>query len=418
MEDEQKDYLEAVEVRLNHLVGMAYSGHRIGTWCFSLKSGHLYFCSAANETYMEKFFRQGGCHEYAFEHAQALEVPFLMSDRNGMIWLGEHVTISGGSHMLIILGPMFYDSTSPEYVEAVARRLLLDGEISTAEATPLRTALSEIPVVSAQTVVAYAKMLHFTVTRKTLATGDIHYQKEKRQQDSERESPEDPGQADYSLIHSQEELFLQCVREGNLNYRQVLNGLHYSVLDLPLSGDPVRSELYKLVASAALCSRAAIEGGLSPKIAVDLETSYLRQADSLTRVTELRELNMQLMDDFVRHVHQARKFSHCSSHIQECCQYIETHLTDDLSIQRIASEIGYAEYYLTRKFRKEMGTRLTDYIKEARLDYARVCLLSTDMSVEEISDLLQFSSRNYFTRVFREKTGKTPTEYRNLQKNG
>ena len=59
-----------------------------------------------------------------------------------------------------------------------------------------------------------------------------------------------------------------------------------------------------------------------------------------------------------------------------------------------------------------MGIRLTDYIKEARLEYAKVCLLSTELSVEEISDLLQFSSRNYFTRVFREKTGRTPSEFR------
>ena len=209
---------------------------------------------------------------------------------------------------------------------------------------------------------------------------------------------------------------MQCVREGNLNYMEVLNGLNYSVLDLPLSGSPVRSELYKLVANAALCSRAAIEGGLSPKIAIDLETQYLRKADKLTKVTELRELNLQLLDDFVRHVHQAKTRADRSQQIQECCEYIATHLTEDLSIQRIAREIGYAEYYLTRKFQKEMGVRLTDYIKEARLDYAKVCLLSTELSVEEISDLLQFSSRNYFTRVFREKTGKTPTEFRLQQK--
>ncbi|MEE3378171.1 MAG: helix-turn-helix transcriptional regulator, partial [Lachnospiraceae bacterium] len=80
--------------------------------------------------------------------------------------------------------------------------------------------------------------------------------------------------------------------------------------------------------------------------------------------------------------------------------------------------VGEAEYYLTRNFQNEKGVRRIDYIKYARLEYAKVCLLSTERSVEEISDLLQFSSRNYFTRVFREKTGMTPTEFRTQKLSG
>ena len=406
---------EVVDVRLSHMVGAVYSANRIGTWCFSAKTKKLYFSSAMHETQMENFFRLGGCYDYAFGKAKELAGPFLMSDRIGMIWLGEYVTIEAGAQMLVLMGPMFYASTSHEYVDALLRKLVFDGEIPSTEVASYRAVLADIPIVSAQTVMAHARLLHFTITQRTLANGDIHYQTEKLQQESAPVQPESRSWVDYSLVHSQEEMFLQCVRDGNLNYMDVLNGLNYAVLDLPLSGSPVRSELYKVVANAALCSRAAIEGGLSPKIAIDLETKYLRKADKLTKVTELRELNLQLLDDFVRHVHQAKTQSDRSRHIQECCEYIATHLTDDLSIQRIAKEIGYAEYYLTRKFQKEMGVRLTDYIKDARLDYAKVCLLSTELSVEEISDLLQFSSRNYFTRVFREKTGKTPTEFRAQQ---
>ena len=412
MEEAENRYLEPVEVRLSHLVGLAFSGHGIGTWCFSRTTRHLFFNSNTHAEQLEKYFRIGGCMEYAFGAAGELKVPFLMSDRIGMIWLGENITLSEGSPMLVLMGPMFYAGTSSEHVESYLTRMVYSGEISRAEVSEYKKVLPDIPVVSAQTVVAYARMLHFSITQKTLPIGDIHYQTEKLEKESVPVSPEDRSWADYSLVHAQEEMFLQCVREGNLNYMDVLNELNYAVLDLPLSGNPVRSELYKLVANAALCSRAAIEGGLSPKIAIDLETRYLRKADKLTKVTELRELNFQLLDDYIHHVHEAKTQGDRSKHIQECCEFIRTHLTEDLSIQRIAGEIGYAEYYLTRKFQKETGVRLTEYIKEARLDYAKVCLLSTDLSVEEISDLLQFSSRNYFTRVFREKTGKTPTEFR------
>ncbi len=408
--------LSPVEMRLHSLMGIVHSGHRICTWCFSATSQHLFFSSSMYETHLEKFFRMGGCQEYAFGAARELNAPFLMSDRIGMIWLGENFLLSNDAPMVVVMGPMFYASTSSDYVKNLLRKMVFDGEIPSGEIPVYRTVLADVPIVPAQTVMAYARMLHFCVSQKTLDPSEIHYQTEELRRDSVPEQHSDRTWMDYSLVHSQEELFLQCVREGNLNYMDVLNGLNYSVLDLPLSEDPLRSELYKVVSNAALCTRAAIEGGLSPKIARDLETKYLAKADKITRITGLRELNLKLLDDFIRHVHEAKAQSDRSQQIKECCAYINTHLTEDLSIQRIAMEVGYAEYYLTRKFQKEMGVKLTDYIKDARLEYAKVCLLSTELSVEEISDLLQFSSRNYFTRVFREKTGKTPTEFRLQQK--
>ena len=404
--------LTPVEVRLHSLMGMAYSGNRIGTWGYSGTSRQLFFSSVVHEEELAKFFIIGGCSEYAFGPASELDVPFLMSDKIGMIWLGEYATLGGGGRMLIIMGPMFYASTSQEYVENLLRKMVFDGEITSSELTSYRMVLRDVPIVSSQTVISYAKMLHFTITSKMIGPGDVHYQTEKIQEESEPPTPEKRSWVDYSLVQTQEQIFLQCVREGNLNYMDVLNDLNYGALDMPLSGNPIRSELYKLVSNAALCSRAAIEGGLSPRIARDLEIQYLRKADKLHTVTALRELNLQVLDDFIHHVHDARKQADRSRQIQESCEFISTHLTEDLSIQRIAKEVGYTEYYLTRKFQKEMGIRLTDYIKEARLEYAKVCLLSTELSVEEISDLLQFSSRNYFTRVFREKTGRTPSEFR------
>ena len=118
------------------------------------------------------------------------------------------------------------------------------------------------------------------------------------------------------------------------------------------------------------------------------------------------------MDDYIRRVHNAKNQADLTAHIQECCAYIRAHITEELTIQSIAAEIGYTEYYLARKFRKEMGIKILDYIKNIRIEYAKVYLLSTDKSVQEISDLLQFSTRNHFTRVFRELTGITPSQFR------
>ena len=77
-----------------------------------------------------------------------------------------------------------------------------------------------------------------------------------------------------------------------------------------------------------------------------------------------------------------------------------------------AKELGYTTYYFTKKFNKEMGIKVTDYIKQTRIEYAKIMLITTTKSIQDISDSLHFGTRNYFSKVFRELTGISPAEFR------
>ena len=59
-----------------------------------------------------------------------------------------------------------------------------------------------------------------------------------------------------------------------------------------------------------------------------------------------------------------------------------------------------------------MGIKVSDYIKQARIEYAKVEVMTSRKSIQEISDTLQFGTRNYFSRVFQEVVGMTPAAYR------
>ena len=62
---------------------------------------------------------------------------------------------------------------------------------------------------------------------------------------------------------------------------------------------------------------------------------------------------------------------------------------------------------------------VSEHIRRKRIDTARTLLQYTDFSCLEIAEYLCFSSDSHFTRVFREYTGQTPSDYRrqNYQKN-
>ena len=162
----------------------------------------------------------------------------------------------------------------------------------------------------------------------------------------------------------------------------------------------------------ALCARAAMEGGLSPRIAKQLEVQYIRAIEQCTDVG-LIEVNSAMVSDFVHRVHDCRMNPALSDAVQEICAYVHSHLTDDILLDDIAAAVGYTSYYLTKKFYRETGQRMTDYINHAKMQYACVQLTGTDKTLQQISEELHYSSRSYFTAVFRKVIGCSPTEYRN-----
>lgn len=409
--------LSYVEVRLRSLLSTVYSGHKLNMWSYGLQSKKLHFSSALHEKELELFFRAGKSYTYAFETAKDFQAPFIMSNAGGMVWLGEYAIVGDSAQpapLLILIGPAFYSNTPTAYLEEIVGHLVTEQYIQPQQTELYRSILRDIPVVTPETVLAYARILHFTITNLPLAASSIHYQNVQPQLGGESDPPS-AAKADwmnYDRVYHQEELILQCVREGNLNYHAVMDDLNFSLLSAGSSGDSHQQAMNWLITSAAQCSRAAIDGGLSPQIAIPLREEYIRQAESLHTFTDLLSLTRKMMDDYIHRVHNSKQQTDLTAHIQECCAYIRSHITEELTIQKIAAEIGYTEYYLARKFRKEMGIRLLDYIKNIRIEHAKVYLLSTGKSVQEISDLLQFSTRNHFTRVFRDLTGMTPSAFR------
>ncbi len=69
-------------------------------------------------------------------------------------------------------------------------------------------------------------------------------------------------------------------------------------------------------------------------------------------------------------------------------------------------------YYLSRLFKQQMGLSIDQYIRNMRIDRAKFLMTTTQESIQDISDQLGFSNRNYFTQVFTQVTGMSPAAYR------
>jgi AraC-like DNA-binding protein len=102
--------------------------------------------------------------------------------------------------------------------------------------------------------------------------------------------------------------------------------------------------------------------------------------------------------------------------IQSCCDYIQLHICEKIQTKTLAEKVSYTEYYLTRKFKKEVGISINEYIQIQKIQYAKCLLSISSETIQYISDLLNFCSRSYFSQVFFKIEGISPSEYREQNK--
>ena len=109
---------------------------------------------------------------------------------------------------------------------------------------------------------------------------------------------------------------------------------------------------------------------------------------------------------------QNRSLPGSSYLIHNVIDYIDQHLEEELSLATIAAHFHKNASGLSAQFCKETGCCLTDYIHRARIQASLPMFLRTNLSVAEIAAHVWIYNSRYFTRLFREQIGMTPSEYR------
>lgn len=93
---------------------------------------------------------------------------------------------------------------------------------------------------------------------------------------------------------------------------------------------------------------------------------------------------------------------------------IRESLEKDLTIQQIAEELGVSYSNFRKLFKEFTGISPSLYQQDLRLQRAKELLATTSLSIKEIAYRLCFESPDYFSSKFKIKTGKKPSEFRNM----
>jgi AraC family transcriptional regulator len=108
----------------------------------------------------------------------------------------------------------------------------------------------------------------------------------------------------------------------------------------------------------------------------------------------------------------SEKTSHQFDNIQTAVEYINRHITEDISIDEISSACYLSKYHFCRIFKQKTGITVMEYILKTRIMMAKELLCGPKLSVTEISEACGFSSISYFSRAFKNETGLSPLQYK------
>lgn len=185
-----------------------------------------------------------------------------------------------------------------------------------------------------------------------------------------------------------------------------------------LSKDPVRNVKNLAIVLVTLASRSAIRGGLSPEVSFSLSDSYIQQIEEINDISNLTYFAKEMEYHYASLVHDIRtgkqngRESEKNPHIEKCKDYIFSHLHNRITVETLATELGYHPDYLSHLFKESEGIGLSQYIVREKITRARNLLTYSDYTYSEIASYLGFASQSHFGTHFRKITGYTPRQYR------
>ncbi len=333
--------------------------------------------------------------------------PLVLSNEIALSWIAAFEQAEGIYHRVYLVGPVYNSDVSVSALEQALMKKRFPREVI----TNLSTSMQELPVIPYASWAHYALMLHYAVTGERIEYSDLHYPPEIPTTEF---SAEDTTCLPKNSTWLAEQAAMQMITKGQLDYKKgfsrLLNATSYA------NGTDLTTSLWKMkayvISFITLCTRAAIAGGMRPETAYYLGEKYIDDAATANSLAEFSRINVTAYEDFIKRVHKLHAAQGRSQAIRDCCDYIDQHLSEKITISQLAQATGYSESHLTRKFKKEMNCTLSSFVQTQRIEHAKRLLRSGNQPIQEIGESLGFCNTSYFCSVFQEFTGKTPKEYR------
>ncbi len=223
-----------------------------------------------------------------------------------------------------------------------------------------------------------------------------------------------------SLSHGtfdKEFIFYEAVKQGNLEFVKKnceKNAFASSVEMGVLSKNPLNNIKYHFIITAAMITRFCVEGGMELERAYRLSDFFITKMDQCKTIEEVIDLHHVMVLDYTEKMKIMYKQAIISKSISQCIDYIYNHLHKRITLKELAEYTKLSESYLSKLFKQEIKSSVSEYIRQKKVEEAQNLLQHTEYKIVDIANYLAFSSQSYFIQAFLKETGLTPKRYRDI----
>lgn len=219
------------------------------------------------------------------------------------------------------------------------------------------------------------------------------------------------------LSYSSKRVYYDAIAAGDTNTILELSEINYRYpTELFEKSDSYSDAMYRMyydaVCAASEMSLVAMQSGLPDIVAYDIRDQYMEEFDHAVSLPDLYDLVHGMAHEFATRVHYARTGGVHSPRLMTMISYIESHLTEKITLADVADAAGLSRTYASKVFKDELGMTLSEFVMSERITEAKRLLADNSLQISEIAERLQFCSQSYFTKCFQELTKLTPGEYR------
>ena len=101
-------------------------------------------------------------------------------------------------------------------------------------------------------------------------------------------------------------------------------------------------------------------------------------------------------------------------HVNQVIRFIHAHYAEEISVSGIARELNINEDYLGRIFKESTSFSINEYRSNFRIARASQLLARPELAIHEIARAVGIENQHYFSQLFKQKMGVTPTQYRDF----
>ena len=152
-----------------------------------------------------------------------------------------------------------------------------------------------------------------------------------------------------------------------------------------------------------------IKMGLDPWGGRGEQVSYQSIMSARNR-RELKKITKERMDNIISQVKEKRNFN-SKNFVEEAVKYLKGHFSEEISLEYMAGKVFLNQAYFSRLFKQYTGVTFTDYLIELRMEKAKELLSQGSYKVYEVSRLVGYKNEKYFFRIFKQYAGCSPSEY-------